>query len=121
MARNTAQEVVQKLYLAGQMIELDARRSIVAGSVSGAGHVPSRPNEPPNNDTGLLQNNISTEIRSSAIPVVAVVSRAPYAAVQEYGSSRQAPRPYLRPATERNRDEVTRLVGEAVSIVVKRG
>ena len=121
MASDTAQEVLRKLYVAGRLIETDAERSITAGSVSGAGHVPSAPNSPPNRDTGLLDGSIETEIRAQNPPTVAVTSRAPYAAALEYGTSKMAPRPYMRPATERNRDEVTRLVGEAVSIVVKRG
>jgi len=121
MAQNTAQEVLRKLYVAGQLIENDAERSITAGSVSGAGHVPSAPGQPPSRDSGLLDGSIETEIRGSNPPTVAVTSRAPYASALEYGTSKMAPRPYMRPATERNRDDVARMVGEAVSIVVKRG
>lgn len=121
MARDTAGEVLRKLYMAGQLIELDAERSITAGSISGAGHISSRPGEPPNRDTGLLDGSIDTEIRAQNPPTVAVSSKAPYAAHLEYGTSRMAPRPYMRPATERNRDDVTRMVGEAVSVVIKRG
>lgn len=121
MANDTAGEVLRRLYMAGQLIELDAERSITAGSVSGSGHIPSAPGQPPNRDTGLLDGSIDTEIRAQNPPTVAVVSRAPYAAHLEYGTSRMQPRPYMRPATERNRDEVTRMVGEAVSVVIKRG
>lgn len=121
MARDTAQEVVRKLYVAGQKIELDAELSITAGSVSGIGHVPSLPGQPPNRDTSLLDGSIDTEIRSQMPPSVAVTSRAPYAADLEYGTSRMAPRPYMRPAVERNRDDVTRAVGDAVNIIIRRG
>lgn len=121
MARDTAQEVVRKLYVAGQKIELDAELSITAGSVSGIGHIPSAPGQPPNRDTGLLDGSIDTEIRSQMPPSVAVTSRAPYAAHLEYGTSRMAPRPYMRPAVERNRDDVTRAVGDAVNIIIRRG
>lgn len=121
MAENTAAEVLRKLYVAGNLIETDAERSITAGSVSGAGHVPSAPGQPPNADTRVLDGNIETEIRAQNPPTVVVASKAPYAGFLEYGTSRMQPRPYMRPAAERNRDEVTRLVGEAVNIVVKRG
>lgn len=121
MANNTAKNVVQALYLAGQQIELDAERSITAGSVSGAGHVPSAPGQPPNRDTGLLDGSIETQVTTQNPPTVTVSSRAPYAAHLEFGTSRMAPRPYMRPATERNRDDVTKLVGEAVNITIKRG
>jgi HK97 gp10 family phage protein len=121
MANDTAGEVLRRLYMAGQMIELDAERSITAGSVSGKGHVASSPGQPPNRDTGQLDGSIETEIRAQNPPTVAVVARDPKAKFLEWGTSRMQPRPFMRPATERNRDEVTRMVGEAVSIVIKRG
>lgn len=121
MAADTAREVVAKLYIAGQRIELDAERSITAGSVSGKNHVASAPGQPPNRDTGVLDGNIETTIAAQNPPTVLVSSNAPYAAALEFGTSRMAERPYMRPATARNRDDVVRAVGEVVSIVVKRG
>lgn len=121
MAQNTAREVVKKLYVAGQLIELDAERSITSGSVSGKGHVPSAPSQPPNRDTGVLDGNIDTEIVGQNPPTVKVSSKAPYSAALEFGTSKMEARPYMTPASVRNRDEVVRLVGEAVSTVVKRG
>lgn len=121
MAQQTAKEVLQKLYLAGQEIELTAEQGIIQGSVSGSGHVPSAPGEYPNRDTGVLDGNIETEIVASDPPTVTVTSRAPYAAHLEYGTSKMAPRPYMRPSVEKNRKRVAQLVGEAVNIVTKRG
>ena len=51
-------DIVKALYLAGQRIELEAERSITQGSISGKGHIPSFPGEPPNADTRLLDTNI---------------------------------------------------------------
>ena len=71
------------LFEAGQRVQVDAQVSITEGAVSGAGHVPSRPGEPPNNDTGVLANNIET-IQVDPLKVE-VSSNAPYAAIQEFG------------------------------------
>ena len=110
-------QVAAALYEAGQLIELDAERSITAGSVSGANHVPSAPGQPPNADTRFLDSNIETEIGGPGL--VTVTSKAPYSAALEYGTSRIAPRPFMRPATERNRRKVVELVGDAVNITVR--
>lgn len=117
MAQRTPQAVARALYSAGQLIESDAEYSITAGSVSGAGHIPSLPGEAPNNDTGFLRSNIETAIGGPG--VVTVTSHAPYSAALEYGTSRMAARPFMRPAAERNRKKVVDMVGEALSVTVR--
>lgn len=117
MAQRTPQQVAKALYAAGQIIEADAERSITEGSISGAGHIPSAPGQPPNADTRFLDTNIETAIGGPG--VVTVTSHAPYSAALEYGTSRMAARPFMRPATERNRKKVVDLVGEALSITVR--
>lgn len=112
--------ITQALYAAGQEIEITAELSITAGSVSGAGHVPSAPGQPPNADTGVLDGNIETEIvASGANPTVTVTSKAPYAAALEFGTSKMAARPYMRPAVAKYRDDVARRVGQAVKISIR--
>ncbi|MBH0112713.1 HK97 gp10 family phage protein [Novosphingobium sp. YJ-S2-02] len=83
-------EVGKALFAAGEMIQTEAQISITAGAVSGKKHVASAPGEPPNNDTGVLANNIETN--QVAPLVVEVSSNAPYAAAQEFGSEREAGR-----------------------------
>lgn len=117
MAQRTPRQVAAALYGAGQLIELDAERSITAGSVSGVNHVPSAPGQPPNADTRFLDSNIETRIGGPGL--VLVESLAPYSAALEFGSSRAAARPFMRPATERNRTKVVELVGDAVNITVR--
>lgn len=122
MAQRTPRQVAQKLYEAGQLIELDAERSITAGSVSGAGHVPSLPGQPPNNDTGGLVRSIETRLNGTdLVTVTAGGPTAPYAVPLEYGNAAGTllPRPFMRPATERNRRKVVELVGDAVNITVR--
>lgn len=81
-------DVSAALFAAADDVRARSRRSITAGSVSGAGHVPSKPGEPPNNDTGFLIASHETEM--PAWNHSRVVVRAPYAVPLEEGSSRAA-------------------------------
>lgn len=111
-------EIEKALFAAGQMIESEARLSITRGSVSGKGHVPSRPGEPPMNDTGVLAGAIETA--KAGVLRVHVSSNAPYSAPLEFGSSRAAARPFLRPARDKQRPAVKALVEDAMNRIVKR-
>lgn len=120
MRSKTPKQVAQKLYQAGQLIELDAERSITAGAVSGAGHVPSLPGQPPNNDTGGLVRSIETRLNGTDLVIVSAGGPvAPYAVPLEYGTSKMAARPFMRPATEKNRRKVAEMVGDAVNITIR--
>lgn len=110
--------VGKALFNGGEIIQVEAQVSITAGAVSGKGHVASLPGEPPNNDTGVLAGNIRTT--QTAPLVVEVSSSAPYAAPLEFGTARMAARPYMTPARDKKRAEVTQKVREAVERVVKR-
>ena len=119
--RKAARQVTGALYAAGQDIELDAERSITEGSVSGPGHVPSLPGQPPNRDTGHLDTNIETTVEAQNPPTVHVTSHAEYSAALEYGTSKMAERPFMRPATEKNRKNVSSKVAAAVRVTIRRG
>jgi len=119
--RNVSKQVVAALYDAGQDIELDAEHSITEGAVSGKGHVPSAPGEPPNRDTGHLDTNIETTVQAQSPPTVHVTSHAAYSAALEFGTSKMGERPFLRPATEKNRKKVGQKVAAAVKIAVRKG
>jgi len=124
-ARDVAKTITRELYAAGQLIEADAEKSITDGAVSGAGHIPSRPGEPPNEDTGALRRSIETRIVASAdVPTVHVEAGgpiAPYAVYLENGTSKMAARPFMRPATEKNRAEVVSRVSAAVRLTIRSG
>lgn len=94
------------LYAIGQRIEVDAEISITAGSVSGKNHQPSAPGQPPNADTRLLDTSIETTLEKN--DEVHVTSNAPYSAALEYGTSKMAERPFMRPALEKNRAQIGR-------------
>jgi len=115
---NARQAVARKLYQAGQLVELDAEQSITEGSISGAGHVPSEPGQPPNADTRFLDSNIETEIGGPGI--VTVTSKAPYSAALEFGTDRGLEeRPFMRPALQKNRAKIVKMVGEAIRTTIK--
>lgn len=105
------------LFAGGQTIQVEAQLSITRGAVSGANHVPSAPGQPPNNDTSVLANNIET-VQTGPLKAE-VSSNAPYAAALEFGTSKMAERPYMRPATAAKRKEVTALVRRAVSNAIR--
>lgn len=89
------------LFTTGQLIQTTAQHSITTGSVGGKEHIPSRPGEPPNADTGTLDRQIET-VQVEPLKVE-VSSNAPYAAFLEYGTSRMEERPYMRPALRKCR------------------
>lgn len=107
------------VFAAGERIQVAAQISITEGAVSGKAHVPSAPGTPPNNDTGVLANNIETTLDESNPLRVLVSSSAPYAADQEFGNSRLPPRPYMAPAAARERAAAVEIIGRAVSSVAK--
>lgn len=114
----TTRLVEQALFAGGELIETEAQRLISTGSVSGQGHVPSSPGEAPNFDSGVLSNNIETT-RAGKLHVQ-VRSEAPYASPLEFGTSKMAARPYMGPARDNKRREVTAMVRSAMDAAVKK-
>ncbi len=119
-AKDAAKRIARTLYALGNEIETDAEISITQGSVSGAGHVPSQPGQPPNADTRHLDSNIETELdASNQNPTVTVTSRAEYSAALEFGTSKMAERPFMRPAVEKNRDKITDEIAATVRSAIR--
>lgn len=129
LAGESEREVSAALFAAGELIQVEAQRSITAGAVSGKGHVPSVPGEAPNNDTGVLANNIETT--QPAKLRVRVTSSAPYSAAQEFGADianafgngtkvTLPARPFMRPARDAKKDDAQRLVQQALNRAVKK-
>lgn len=102
---------------AGEMISTYAQKSITTGAVSGKGHIPSRPGEPPSNDSGVLASNI--EVTQPEIDEVVISSNAPYAVALETGTSRMEARPYFRPARDAKKREARKRFAEQVDKIVK--
>lgn len=114
----TEREVSQKLFTAGELIEVYAAISITTGSVGGSQHQPSPVGQPPNADTNVLDRGIETTQPSKLR--VRVTSTAPYSEPLEFGTSRMGARPFMRPARDAKRKEVQALVQQGLNIAVKK-
>lgn len=114
----TIRKVGQALYAGGEEIRAEAAHMITEGAISGRNHIPSLPGQPPKEDTGTLRTHIET---TQVAPLqVEVSSNAPYAAALEFGTSKMAERPYMRPATARKRKAVIEGVRAAVNSAIKK-
>ena len=99
-------------------IRAEAFRMVSAGSVSGAGHVASKPGEPPNRDTGDLQSHFET-VKTGRVSAE-FRSEAQHAKPLEFGTSRMAARPHIRPARDKKAEEVRDRFAEQINEFVKR-
>lgn len=108
-------DVTRALFVAGKEIELEAEHSITEGSISGKGHVPSRPGEPPNADTRQLDTSIDTIVIGESPPKTHVEAGAPHAVPLEFGTSKMAARPFMRPATNKKRKKAAQIVARALN------
>lgn len=108
-----ASEVEKVLFHAGELIQTEAQISITRGAVSGKNHVPSAPGQPPNQDTGVLAGNIETT-RAGKLSV-RVTSKAGYSSALEFGASQMAARPFMRPARDKTRPQIEKLLADAVT------
>jgi HK97 gp10 family phage protein len=110
---NTQTLVGKAMFVGASIIATEAKRLITNGSISGKKHVPSKPHQPPNADTRLLDQSIRpNKISETKFEVEAL---APYAGALEFGTKRMIERPYLRPATKVKREEVIDLVKRAAN------
>ena len=112
-----ARNVGKALFAAGQLIENEAGLSITRGAVSGKGHVASAPGESPNADTHRLDRSIETS-RVSPLEVK-VTANSGYASALEFGTSKVAARPFMRPARDKKKDEARDLVAKGLNAALK--
>jgi hypothetical protein len=87
------------IYEAADAVRAEAFQSISRGSVSGAGHVPSKAGDPPNREFGDLQAGLKVERTGLLSAEVRAV--AGHSAPLEFGTSKMAARPFLRPARDK--------------------
>lgn len=87
------------VYEAADAVRAEAFQSISRSSVSGAGHVPSAPGQPPNRDEGTLQAGLSA--RRTGLLSAEVRAEAGHSRPLEFGTSKMAARPFLRPARDK--------------------
>lgn len=71
---------------------------------------PSRPGEPPHRDTSHLAQSIDYELTDGGLGAKVGSTNVEYSVYLELGTSKMAPRPYLRPALDRSRAEIKRIL-----------
>lgn len=112
--------IYRGLFAAGSMIETGARHSITEGSISGKGHIPSLPGEPPNADTHQLDTSIRTEGQPGKL-AVQVIADAPHAVPLEVGTSKMAERPFMAPAAQKDGPKAAEFIAKFLSQVFRKG
>lgn len=110
--------VGRALFAGGEAIKAEAQHLITLNAVSGKNHVPSRPGEAPNEDSGHLRSNITVE--HPAPLRVLVSSNARYSAALENGTAKMQARPFMGPAARSKRKEVVATVEKAISIATRK-
>jgi hypothetical protein len=110
----------EALLQGAELIAASAKFSIIDGSISGSGHVPSLSGQPPNADTHDLDESIHVGelIETDNVLQTAVIADSDHAWI-ERGGSKMAPRPYMEPATELHRRDVHDLLVRGANKVVK--
>ena len=95
----------EELVAAATATAEDAKASIIDGAISGSRHVASAPFDPPNRDSGELDESIHVGdlIETPGQIQTSVIVGAEHGIYLELGTSRMLPRPFLQPATERQR------------------
>lgn len=106
------------VYEGADMIRAEAFRSVSAGSISGKGHVASKPGEAPNRDTGGLQAHM--KVKKTGRVKAEFRSEAEYAAALEFGTSKMAARPHVRPARDKMAPKIRDRMVEQMNTLVKR-
>ena len=105
MERNLTQAAI---FLQGKVKESMSQGGPTATNPDAAS---SSPGEPPHVRTGRLRNSIAYEVDKLTARVGTNVKYAPYL---EFGTSRIAARPYLRPGLYNNRKEIQKILNRGI-------
>lgn len=103
-------------------VEGTARKKIMRGQKTGrvyGKHRASAPGEPPASDTGNLQTSIDIDIDTDGMGA-SVIAVAAYAAMLEFGTSKMAPRPFLHPSLEEQRNGIVRDIAKEINKALAR-
>ena len=84
-------------------------------------HHPSVAGNPPAVDTGTLRRSITYNVNEKEMygEVGNTLADSPYGAYLEFGTSRMKPRPWLKPATEKNKTRILQFMSQAVEEGIK--
>ena len=91
LAQSVAQQSILKGPKTGRIYKRGKR---------GRTHQASAPGEPPANDTGRLASSLRAEVSTEAL-TASLIAGTTYAIHLEYGTTKMAARPFMRPAAEK--------------------
>jgi len=85
--------------------------SYIKHSISGPS--PSAPGEPPGAKTGTLRRSITWEIDKKGNELIGRIgTNLIYSLPLEFGTSKMSARPFLRPALEKNKGRIAKILGK---------
>ena len=97
-------QIVKNMTTACLFLEADIKKSLTGKS-------PSSPGEPPGKITGTLGRSITHEVEKRLTIVIGRVgTNIIYAIPLEFGTSKMAARPFIRPGLERNKTKLGRIM-----------
>jgi len=110
------------------LAQSEAQRSILKGPKTGRiykrgkrgrTHQASAPGEPPANDTGRLASSLRSEVSAGAL-TASLIAGTSYAAHLEYGTTKMAARPFMRPAAEKVAPQGEKLIRDALDKILRK-
>lgn len=116
IVRNDAVRSIQKGPKTGRIYERGVAKK---GRRKKVMHQASAPGQAPATDTGMLASNITFYGRAGRRPTAYVEAQMHYSRDLESGTRKMSPRPFMRPALQRNKAKVLELVRQAAAKVAK--
>lgn len=110
--------VTQALFAGAETIANVAAISITTGGGMGKNHIVSLPGQTPNSDLGTLDGSIGA--KKAGKLKARVLATADHAVPLEFGTSKMAARPFMRPARDKKADEVRDLVARGMNEALRR-
>ena len=110
--------VTQALFAGAETIANVAAISITTGGGQGKNRVVSSPGQTPNSDLGTLDGSIEG-VRFGKLKA-RVIAGAGHAVPLEFGTSKMAARPFMRPARDKTKDEIRDLVARGMNEALRR-
>lgn len=119
-ADKVADNILDAVKKGAILVEGDCKKSMRG---TGTPHIPSRPGEPPAVMTGKLRASITHEVKKGlggdiearvGIKGGTEPDTKNYGLFLEFGTSKMAKRPYLKPALNKNLQAITNLLKRAV-------
>lgn len=81
-------------------------------------HVASKAGDAPNTDTGVLINSVFFDFLPGKL-TARFGAKAKYARALEYGTSKMEPRPFIKPAFNKHKDEVKSEIDKIIEKVLR--